>query len=519
VARRGYRFCGVAEGPEFSLKPRRALGFWSRLRGSRATAPVVVILGLAAVLGLSQGAVRSPLVSASSKPVSMLVLPYAVADHEQTESFAGMALADDLIRQIQQLSGRGESLQVRPVSAVYRYAATSVEPVQAAKRLGADFVVAVKIEYSGDNAVWRARLLRAQDGEAVWEASFRGDRQHPFALQDKLTKALQSALLGEAAGTSAGPAHITTNLLAYAAYVQGRMMWNQRTDEGVYRSIDLEEQAVAEDPKFTVAYAALADAYAFDITGWHKAEETARKALALDPRLGEAHASLGLVAMLWRGDYEGAAAEFKLAIRLSPQYAGAHEWYADNFATQNRMTEALREMQSALELDSTSLPANTDMARLFYLAHRFDQARDQSRHALELDPKFLGAHVVLHDTLIQRREYDAAMAEFAKIQEIAGTTGLYSSTESQKVREAYAKNGIKGFFAVRAGYFSTEFKDNYSRAKYLALLGRKDESVEALRRAVNTAGPNKLYVMYASIEPAFDGIRDDPRFRKAIGAE
>jgi tetratricopeptide (TPR) repeat protein len=183
------------------------------------------------------------------------------------------------------------------------------------------------------------------------------------------------------------------------------------------------------------------------------------------------------------------------------------------------MTEALEEMQIALELDSTSLPVNTDMARLFYLSHRFDQAREQSRHALELDPKFLGAHVVLHDTLIQRREYEAAMAEFATIQEIAGTTGLYSSTEAERVREAYAKEGIKGFFEVRADYYGTEFKDAYQRAKYLALLGRKDDSVVALRRALKDAGPNKLYVMYASSEPAFDGLRDDPRFRRAVGAE
>jgi len=444
----------------------------------------------------------------------------SIGDHGQAESFVGVALADDLIRQ---LSGRSSSLRVRPVSAVYRYAPggteTGVQPVQAARRVGTDFVVAVQVEYSGENAVWRARLLRAQDGEAVWEQSFRGDRSHPFALQDKLTKALQGALLGEGAGATAGPAHITLNLQAYAAYVQGRMLWNQRTSEGVYRSIDLEEQAIAEDPKFAVAYAALADAYAFDMTDWHKAEDTARKALAIDPRLGEAHASLGLMNMLWRGDYEGAAAEFKLAIQLRPEYAGAHEWYADNFATQNRMDEAFHEMQRALELDSTSLPLNTDMARLFYLSHRFDQARDQSRHALELDPKFLGAHVVLHDTLIQRHEDDAAMAEFAKIEEIAGTTGLYSSVESQRVREAYAKEGIKGFFAVRAEYFGTEFKDNYLRAKYLALLGRKDDSVEALHRAMSDAGPNKLFVMYASSEPAFDGIRDDPRFRKAVGTE
>jgi DNA-binding winged helix-turn-helix (wHTH) protein/tetratricopeptide (TPR) repeat protein len=532
VARRGYRFCAALESlavPAEAVEARRAKGWWGFVSRPRTSVIAIAGVGLAAALGLASGAARSPLVSAAANPVSIAVLPYRIADHEQAESFAGLALADDLIRQ---LSGRSASLRVQPVSAVYSYvpadahdvangsepgAEAGVGPVQAARRLGVDLVVVVRVEYKGDGALLRASLLRAKDGVAVWTQSFRGDREHPFALQDQLVKALQTVLLGEDGGTMQR-AHITANLRAYGAYVQGRMLWNQRTSEGVYRSIDREEQATAEDPKFAVAYAALADAYAFDITGWHKAEQTARKALALDAGLGEAHASLGLVHMLWQGDYEAAAAEFRMAIRLNPGYAGAHEWYADNFATQARMTEAFHEMQSAMELDATSLPVNTDMARLYYLSHRFDRARDQSWHALELDPKFLGAHVVLHDTLIQRHEYDAAMAEFRTIEEIAGTTGLYSSTQAKTVSEAYARAGIRGFYAVRADYFSTEFKDNYLRAKYLALLGRKEDSVVWLRRALNDAGPNKLFVLYASTEPAFDGIRDDPRFKKLMGA-
>jgi tetratricopeptide (TPR) repeat protein len=295
------------------------------------------------------------------------------------------------------------------------------------------------------------------------------------------------------------------------------MLWNSRTGEGVYQSIDMEQQAVTEDPRFALAYAALADAYAFDMTGWHKSEATARQALALDSSLGEAHASLGLVQMLWHGDYENAAAEFRTAIWLSPSYASAHEWYSDNFATHERMVEAVQEMRSALDIDPTSLPINTDMARLMYLSHRFDEAKEQSLHTLALDPRFLGAHVVLHDTLIQLHDYDQAMAEYSQIEHLAGASGVYSATEAQTYREAYANSGIDGFFAARANYFGTKFHDDYARARYLALLGRKEDALVTLRKAIDHAGTNQLFVMYASSEPAFDSIRSDPRFSKAAG--
>ena len=106
--------------------------------------------------------------------------------------------------------------------------------------------------------------------------------------------ALDIALLGETGDTAGRPAHITENLRAYGAYVGGRMLWNSRTSEGVYQSIDLVQQATMEDPEIcSGVFVTLADAYAFDMKLWHKSEATAQQALALDPRLGEAHVYRG----------------------------------------------------------------------------------------------------------------------------------------------------------------------------------------------------------------------------------
>src|SRR5205814_6923908 len=121
----------------------------------------------------------------------------------------------------------------------------------------------------------------------------------------------------------------TSNSDAYQLYLQARFHWNQRTSLGVKKSIDLFQQATEKDPDFALAYAGLADAYNMaNILGaltprecMPEAKAAATKALVLDPRLAEAHASLGLVKSHYDFDLPGAQKEFLKAIELNPKYA------------------------------------------------------------------------------------------------------------------------------------------------------------------------------------------------------
>jgi DNA-binding winged helix-turn-helix (wHTH) protein/TolB-like protein len=536
VPRRGYRWCCAmeclaAEADELEPGARDAISrdrAEEALPGGGGTAPVpgrrrprwlgwrVAALAMAGV-GVASGLLvwgwraDGPVVSASSGPVSVAVLPFAMNDREAAEADEGLALADELIRQ---LRDRRTGLEVRSVNAIYRYADGPVDPAQAARELGVDLVVAAQVETAaGTRPVVRVRLVGARAGSTVWQREFKDDGRGLLAVDDAAAHALETAL-----AATEGPVRrrVTEDLRAYGAFVRGRMEWERRTSQGIYRSIDAMEQAVDLDPRFALAYAGLADAYAFDLSHWLKAEGAAQRALALDPGLGEAHAALGLVKMLWRGDRRGAADELKAAIRLAPRYASAHEWYADTFAMENRMLEATAEMQNAAEVDPDSVAIATDLARMAYLRHDFKTARAQCLAVLVGHPGYVQGHILMQDIYMETREYGLAMREVAEVDRLLGWGGAQASAETARENEAFARDGIRGFWAARAQYLETEFTDPYQAARYLARLGRREQALMWLAQAEARKKAGKAVMLYAFEEPVFDGLRNDTRFRRLV---
>ena len=147
------------------------------------------------------------------------------------------------------------------------------------------------------------------------------------------------------------PQRYTDNALAYGLYLKGRYEWNKRTQEGVADGIRYFEQAIAEDPRYALAYTGLADSYALHVDyrsvpvheGFERAKEYARKAIELDDSLAEAHASLAWSLFIYDWDWKAAEREFRRAIELAPSYATGHQWYAFLLVARGQIDEALVE--------------------------------------------------------------------------------------------------------------------------------------------------------------------------------
>jgi serine/threonine-protein kinase len=352
-------------------------------------------------------------------------------------------------------------------------------------------------------------VVRASDGRAVWNGSFSGN--DVFALQEQLAARLRG-------GEAAKPAHLSTNLKAYAEFDRGQRLLDLRTAEGIYKATDALEWAVAADPRFAAAHALLADAYAFDIYHRPQAEAVARKAIGLDAKLGAPHASLGFVKMMWQGDVRGSSEELKMALRLSPGDATAHQWYADNLAMQGRIPEAIEEMKAAEALDPDSVPIHRDLAHMYYLARDFDAAERICRQTIEKAPDFLEAHVLMHDIYIQKRDYDRAMAEFAKAEQLAPASGLYSIGQDSALQQAYARQGIRGFWRARLDYLEHHFREDYLAAKYTALLGDYPRAMSYLRLTADKSQISPR-LNYLWTDPAFEGLRGNEEFRRLSGMD
>src|SRR5262249_20115774 len=212
----------------------------------------------------------------------------------------------------------------------------------------------------------------------------------------------------------------TQNTEAYQLYMKGRYHWGIRTPEGVRKGIDYFNQAIARDPNYALAYAGLADAYIViesplpQAETMLKAKEAATTALKLDNTLAEAHTSLAAVSLLYDWDWSAAESGFKRAIDLRESYETAHHWYAEYLAAMGRHDEAIAQIKRAQELDAHSLTISRDVGWIYFLARLFDQAIDQARNTLDLDPTHPLAHTLLGRAYVKKGLFEEAIAELQK---------------------------------------------------------------------------------------------------------
>jgi DNA-binding winged helix-turn-helix (wHTH) protein/Tfp pilus assembly protein PilF len=297
---------------------------------------------------------------------------------------------------------------------------------------------------------------------------------------------------------------------AFEEYKQGRALWQTRSGENLHRATLLLESAVQKDPNFALAHAALADAYVFDYANWKKAETEATEALRIDPALGQPHATIGFARMFWEWRLGEANAEFKKAVDLSPNYATGHQWFSVNLSARGNYDGALSEMKRALELEPDSISIGADLCQAFYFAGKYDEALAQCQKILAIDPNFFNAHVYLYEIYNAMEMWDEAVSTYFKIEE-RSNLHLSAPDAFKKLREAYAKGGIRAFWRAQIDKLSKPFpeRDCYKRAQIYARLGEEDKAVQELRGAYKNRDFN--FVMVVG-DPVFYDVRDNRDF-------
>src|SRR5262249_10795093 len=217
----------------------------------------------------------------------------------------------------------------------------------------------------------------------------------------------------------------TTNLDAHDLYLRGLYFLNRRTASALAKAAEYFEQAIAQDSGYALAYHGLADATQLRITFdaaspaevLPRARAAALRALALDPALAEAHASLGGNYMY---DYEWPAAlqEFRTALALKPGYATAHQWYGNSLLALGKLREAQEEFDKAIELDPASSINKVGRANVLVCARDYEGALAQYKEVREMDPEFKPGQSDLARVYVFQGKYVEALAEVEKIPQI-----------------------------------------------------------------------------------------------------
>jgi TolB-like protein/Tfp pilus assembly protein PilF len=451
---------------------------------------------------------------------SVAVLPLKHIGPEAEASHLGLGMADAMITKLSNL----QQIQVRPTSAVFKYTAADYDPLRAGKELEVDAVVEGSVQQSGDSVRVTVRLLGIPAGQPLWGETYNKKATDVFAVQDAISEEVAQALRLRL--TSEERSHLakhhTQSPEAYQAYARGFYFWNLRTEDGFRQSLKHYEEAVAKDPSYALAYAGLADSYGLVAyyryeqvaprdEALRRAREMAARAVELDDALPEAHAAVGLVRSL-DGDVEGAAAGYKRALAINPNYATARQRYALTLLTGGRLEEATAEMQRAQSLDPLSAVININLAQMYYFSRDYERAAATCEKALETAQGGVNRLLLLNtlgNTRALQGRHDEARAHFRR--------ALEQDDDFDEAREGLAFAAALAGDRAEAAKYLPRFRSltgQYPQA-HLSLaithsaLGEADEAFRHLERfAERQPGPAPTL----RFDPRLDRVRADPRF-------
>jgi tetratricopeptide (TPR) repeat protein len=297
--------------------------------------------------------------------------------------------------------------------------------------------------------------------------------------------------------------------------MQGQSYTQRSTREDLLTGIRYCEKALEEDRNYALAYTGLANAYAVlglrghisPIEGRRKAEEAARKALALDENLAEAHAALGQAYVAFAPcNFSLGDRELRRAIELSPSSALAHQYLGVSLVRQGRLDESLEAYLKARELDPLSSVIARNVAAPYYFKRDYVRALELLRQANELGPPFTTTWEI--GVYIQNRLFNEALAELekAKRERKSDPISIYSTgmVYAAQGMRAEALQIIKELEEMSGASLS----EAHWIAKIYATLNEKELAFSWLERGLATGAIGVFY----KDEPVWDPIRSDPRF-------
>jgi Tfp pilus assembly protein PilF len=307
------------------------------------------------------------------------------------------------------------------------------------------------------------------------------------------------------------------NNQAKEAYAKGWFFLGQSSYEGFEKAVSFFQQAIRLDPTFAQAYAGLASAYIFGEAGYPetrsesgpKIKAAIEKALELDPMLSEAHTALAAYFEDYKFNWPDAEREYRLALRLSPGLALAHEWYGEFLAFMGRETEALAQEHRASEIQPLSLPVKLSYGRVLMCARRYDDAIAQLREALEFSPSLALGHFWLAQVYALKDMTAESVKESLIAADNADTPYLRVA-----LALAYAHAGNRSD-ALRILRDLKNDKNLYS-IKIAAVYAALNETDEALKMIQNGSGASDVNLQTLKAFPLFDPLRQDRRFQTVL---
>jgi len=437
----------------------------------------------------------------------LAVLPFVNISPDPNDEYFADGLTEELISKLSEI----RSLKVIARTSVMNYKRKEKNVSEIGRELGVGTIIEGSVRKAGNKIRVTVQLIDARTEEHIWASKYDKELDDIFAIQSDVASRVAGSL--STGVFSKGDRRDTGDVEAYTSYIRGMQLYHEGTEPTLREAIALFERAVARDPKFVRAYAALAHAWVrLGVAGYDEftvvenAEAMAQKALELAPDSADAHAAMADVHGIM-DRYEESVAEAEKAIQINPNLTESYISLGIQYCTLGKLDEGLAFFQRAYELDPVSQGASGFVALVLRTMGRIDEALEVLRRMESLNPRAPRLYIGLAESYMLKRD-------FLKAQEVLDKgLGLNPGEPLLRLDQGllYAFSGRR----TEAERVMNEILSSkaesvrlYGQLFIQAALGNLDEAFKALTRQEET---HSWPFLIGSL-PVFEGLRKDPRY-------
>ncbi len=468
----------------------------------------------------------------------IVVLPFVNLSGEPSQEYFSDAMTDEIITALAGVAPEHLAVIARTTAMYYKGRHKDVAHIR--RELGVDYLVEGAIRRTESRVGINIQLIQTSDQTHLFAKKYEAPLYDVFDVQNCIARSIGAHIPELATRTDLHVAgglatkKPTKDLVAYNFYLQGRYCVQHcapdPATEGA-KAIRYFEDAIARDPEFALAYAALADVYWWvgQLGLLAPAKEilsagmrAAQRAVEIDPSLAYAHAMLGVLTSHLEYDWPKVEREMKLARQLDPKCPETRFRYASGYLLpQGRTQEAIAELERALESDPVSVYIRYWLGFALYCAHEHSRALEQFQFLMELapdrHPELTRALDIGHlgMGLLRAAEghFEEAVAHFRRSVDLSG--------------DLFRRGGVLGLALARSGN-TTEARALLARLQALSAqqwvppmtfawlhlgLGEIDAAFCYMERAVDESDP---HVVGINTFPTLEALRAHPRFAALI---
>jgi TolB-like protein/AraC-like DNA-binding protein len=450
---------------------------------------------------------------------SISVLPFKNLSNQDDNQYFADGVTDNIVNNLVQI----QELRVVPISPIKGFGNNPADFRGIATRLGVNFLLTGSVQSYGTRVRIIVQLIDVERGHHLWSEKYDRELSDIFFIESEIAQQVADAL-----EATLSPREIeqivkipTRNIEAYNWYLMGRFFWNRRTEDGVKKSIGYFTRAVEADPDYALAWAGLGDAYSILAGyGWYKSRAEGevisknylRKALELDKNLAETHAALGRILTFTDCNWDEADKELRLAIRLKPNYAPAHQYYSQLLDIKGDYRNARVEIDRALKLDPLAPIMHRISGDLFYDEGNFKESLRELQEAIDLERNYETAHWTIFLVYYKLGEGARALSQLKTILLLNTTSSKYVDT----VGFIYEKYGLTGLidWTIKIKPIEPTINHIASLTELYALSGRKEEALASLEKSLKYLPGDALVRLINNRN--YETLRSEPRFKAVV---